>query len=93
MNKYEQFQEAMRIIQGRRTGANALAEQRTQEVNDRFPQIREINSRLSDTAMELFRVIRAGEDAQAKIEQIRRRNLEGQRIVRQMLVANGLPED
>lgn len=93
MNKYEQFQEAMRTIQARRTAANALAEARTREVNERFPQIREINSRLSDTAMELFHVLQAGGDTQEQIEQIRRRNLEGQRIVRQMLLANGLPED
>ena len=51
MNKYEQFQEAMRTIQARRTAANALAEARTRAVHERFPQIREINSRLSDTAM------------------------------------------
>ena len=93
MNKYEQFQEAMRTIQARRMAANALAEARTREVNERFPQIREINSRLSDTAMELFHVLQAGGDTQERIEQIRRRNLEGQRIVRQMLLANGLPED
>lgn len=93
MNKYEQFQKAMQTIQARRTAANALAEAHTQEVNERFPQIREINSRLSDTAMDLFRALQEGGDAQAKIEQIRRRNLEGQRIVRQMLLANGLPED
>ena len=71
MNKYEQFQEAMRTIQARRTAANALAEARTREVNERFPQIREINSRLSDTAMELFHVLQAGGDAQEQIEQIR----------------------
>ena len=87
--------QAERILTQRRNSAFAENERRISEINSRIPQIREINDRLSSAGRELISLISAkdGRDISDKIEALRNDNLGAQAMSRQLLAANGYPED
>ncbi|MBO4877026.1 MAG: ATP-binding protein [Ruminococcus sp.] len=83
------------ILTQRRNSAFAENERRVSEINRRIPQIREINERLSAAGRELIGLISAkdGKDVSERIEALRNDNLGAQAMSRQLLAANGYPED
>lgn len=93
MNQHEQFEEALRIVQGRRMKAMAENLERTDEINRKIPEVAEINRRLSETSKEIFKAVQQGEHAEEKIRDISRRNLAGQELLRRALLSHGYPED
>ena len=91
----EIFEDAQQIIKKRRQNAICENQRRINEINSRIPEIREINDTLYRTGRELIRIItESGEnDPQARIEQLRRNNLDAQMVSRQLLAAHGYSED
>ncbi|MDE6665884.1 MAG: ATP-binding protein [Ruminococcus sp.] len=94
--KSEIFEKAQLIIQNRRRNAITENEKRTDEINNKIPQIKVINDTIFNTGQEAVKIIFAEKNKnvqQQKIEKLKRDNLEAQAVSRQLLVANGYPAD
>lgn len=91
----EIYDKAHAILSQRRAKAQAENDMRIREINDKIPEIKEINDALFNTGRELIRIITEakGKDVSGKIEQIRQNNLGAQQLARQLLAANGYPAD
>lgn len=91
----EIFDRAHAILSQRRAKAIAENDMRIREINEKIPEIKEINDALYNTGKELIRIITEakGKDINGKIEQIKQNNLGAQQIARQLLTASGYPED
>lgn len=92
--KSEIFNKAQLIMQNRRRNAVIENERRIDEINEKIPQIREINNTIANAGKELIKIIGAGgTDIQQKIEQLKRNNLDAQAAARWHLANNGYPAD
>lgn len=91
----EIYDKAQSILTSRRMEAFSENERRIQEINDKIPQIREINTQIYNTGRELIEVMTShrGEALTQKIEQLKQYNLGAQAMSRQLLTANGYPAD
>lgn len=91
----EIFDRAHAILSQRRAKAMAENDMRIREINGKIPEIKEINDALYNTGKELISIITQakGKDVSNKIEQIKQNNLGAQRLAKQLLTANGYPED
>lgn len=91
----EIFDKAQAIMTNRRMRAISENEKRISEINQKLPQIREINEVLYNTGKELISIIseKNSTDVKQKIEQLRQYNLGAQDMSRKILAANGYPED
>ncbi len=89
------LEKVQEIIKNRRNKAYSDNEARIREINEKLPQIREINDALYNTSRELISIIAGNskEEAAVKIEQLKRNNLEAQAMTRMLLRSNGYPED
>ena len=89
------FEKAQMIMTNRRKKAEAENERRINEINDKIPQIREINTQLYNTGRELIRIMTSehGPAVQQKIEQLKQFNLGAQAMSRRLLTENGFPAD
>jgi len=70
-------------------------DRRITEINQKIPQLKEINDALYSTGKELIDLItsRKNEDISQKIEELKRNNMGAQEMSRKILVANGYPAD
>lgn len=98
--KPEILEKAQVIIQNRRQNAIVENDRRIDEINEKIPEIRELNSRLFNTGKVIIDVVMSGKragknDAQIKadIERIKRDNLGTQQRSRALLVKNGFCSD
>ena len=91
----EIFDKAHAILSQRRAKAIAENDRRIAEINEKIPEIKEINDALYNTGKELIRIISEakGADVSEKIEQVKRNNLGAQEVAEQLLSANGYPSD
>lgn len=91
----EIYDKAMSVLVNRRTKAVSENDMHIQEINEKIPQIREINNVLFNTGRELIRIISEGRTSETenKINQLKRNNLQAQEMSRKLLAANGYPED
>ncbi len=91
----EIFDRAHAILSQRRAKAMAENDMRIREINGKIPEIKEINDALYNTGKELISIITQakGRDVSNKIEQIKQNNLGAQHLAKQLLTANGYPED
>ncbi|MBQ9897997.1 MAG: ATP-binding protein [Ruminococcus sp.] len=89
------LEKVQEIIKNRRNKAYSDNEARIREINEKLPQIREINDALYNTSRDLISIIagKSKEEAAAKVEQLKRNNLEAQAMTRMLLRSNGYPED
>ena len=87
------FQQALLSVQSRRLRAQSENDRRHREISEKIPQIAEINSRLAQTSARLFTMMRDGKANDEAVEQLRRENLEAQKLCSQLLTANGYPAD
>ena len=73
----EIFDKAHAILSQRRAKAIAENDRRIAEINEKIPEIKEINDALYNTGKELIRIISEakGADVSEKIEQVKRNNL------------------
>ena len=88
------FDEAMRIIGDSRKKAERISEERKAEVEEKIPELKELNDKLSSTVCELTKVIISkSDDAKSQIEKIKRTNIETQNMRNALLTSNGYPAD
>jgi len=96
MNKSEIYEKAMNIIQKRRVDAINLNQMRIEEVNRDVPEISEFNAHLYNTSYEIFQIISGGNtshDVEAKIAELKKSNLEVQRLIKSALRNYHYPDD
>ena len=91
----EIYDKAHAILAKRREDAQAENDRRIREINEKIPEIKEINNTLFNTGRELMRIIAnsRGKDVTAEIEQIKQRNIGAQDVAKQLLVSHGYPPD
>lgn len=92
----EIFDKAQIILQNRRHNAIIENDRRIQEINQRLPQIRKINSQIADTGKDLIKICMSGcteVQRQQRIEKLKQDNLDAQKKSRWHLVNNGYPAD
>ncbi len=91
----EIYDKAHAILTERRTKAQSENNARIREINEKIPEIKEINDVLFKTGKELIKVITEsrGKDISAKIEEIKKRNTGAQQLASQLLTAHGYPAD
>ncbi len=87
------LQEALRTIASRRLQAKAENDRRHEEVNRKIPQIAEINHQLAQTAGRILDTLQKGEKMEERLESLKRKNLEAQRISASLLQAGDYPAD
>lgn len=89
------FDKAHAILTERRTRARTENDMRINEINSAIPEIKEINDALFATGYELIRLITdpGAQNAAARIEEIKQRNLEAQKLAEQLLISHGYPAD
>ena len=91
----EIFEKAMDMIRSRRQSAVLENERRMNEINEKLPQIREVNNVLFNTSSELVKLIGTGSgpEIDRKLEELKQYNLGAQKMSRQLLTENGYPDD
>ena len=91
----EVFDKAQAILTLRRKKAETENEERIREINEKIPQIREINEVIFNTGKELISIISngKGKDISDKVEQLKQYNLGAQAMSRKILAEYGYPED
>ena len=88
------YEKAENEIKNRRMRAESDAEARAAEVYQKIPEIKEINVRLSQTSVELSKLIlRNKGDFKENFEKLKTQNLQGQEMVRTLLKNGGYPAD
>ncbi len=89
------FDKAQAILLNRRKKAESENEVRIEEINQKLPQVKEINDALFNTGKEIISIILngKGEDVSGKVEKLKQDNLGAQEMLRKILVENGYPED
>jgi DNA replication protein DnaC len=91
----EIFDKAQAILTLRRKKAETENEERIREINEKIPQIREINEVIFNTGKDLISIISngKGKDISDKVEQLKQYNLGAQAMSRKILAEYGYPED
>ena len=91
----EIFDKAQAILTLRRKKAETENEERIREINEKIPQIREINEVIFNTGKELISIISngRGKDISDKVEQLKQYNIGAQAMSRKILAEYGYPED
>lgn len=88
------FDRAEAELTRRRIHAEALADGRRTEIEEKLPEIAEINQQLANTSIELSNLIlkRRG-DFEGNFEKLRQSNLQGQEMIKALLQQNGYSAD
>lgn len=90
----EAYLKAENVITERYIKAATEYERRILETNERYPEIRRINDKISGAVSEIIDVLdRKPGDVSARIEKIGKANLDAQNKRRNLLVSFGLPAD
>lgn len=89
----EIYDKAHDIMRSRREKAQTENDRRIREINEKIPEIREVNITLFNTGMELIKVAEKGGNIMEKISEIRERNLDSQKRLKFLLTSNGYPEN
>lgn len=91
----EIYEKAHNIMRLRREKARDENDRRIQEINQKIPEIKEINSVLFNVGKELIGAIANGhgKDVTAEIERIKENNIRMQNAAKQLLISHGYPPD
>lgn len=84
---------AIDIIRQRRNSAKALNDLHFEEINKKIPEIGEINSQLARTGLEILNIIKSGENISEKMQNMKEKNFQAQRMVKSLLNQYGYPEN
>lgn len=88
------YEKAESELKRRRIRAEADAETRASEIEQKIPEIKEITGRLFQTSIELSKLIlRNKGDFKENFEKIKNQNIQGQEMIRSLLTRNGYPAD
>lgn len=91
--KEEHLEHAMQVVSARRNAAMTQNRERIQEIEQRIPEVTEINRQLFRTSRDLMRIIQQGGDAKTKVEALRQQNQQAQQMIRQLLTQHSYPTD
>lgn len=89
----EHMKKAFDIISERRHIARTINQERFEEINQRIPEIAEINRQLFNTSQEIMQIIRNGRDVAQKIQLLEHQNKQAQYLVKQFLKKHNYPEN
>lgn len=92
-NNKEIISKALSEINHRRNIANAENSFHFKEIETNVPEISEINNQLAKTGMQIINVIRSGENVSEKIAELKSKNLQAQKMIKELLVQHGYPEN
>lgn len=88
------YEKAESIISSRRLAAQSENDRRQKEIEKKIPEIREINSQLSRTIVDISKLIISRQtNAKESLADIREKNLQAQKLVESLLTSNGYPAD
>lgn len=88
------YEKAENEIQRRRISAESRLNMHTAEIEQKIPEISEINRRLSQTSIELSKlIVRQKGDFKQNFEKIKNQNLQGQEMIKVLLKENGYPDN
>lgn len=88
------YGKALSIIEARRQKAMTDATLRTEKIEREIPQIAELNTQLAQTSCEIAKLIVSHNgNFEEGLEKIKQTNLEGQRLLTDLLVQNGYEAD
>ncbi len=89
----EILNKAIDIINQRRNRAKTINDLHFDEVNEKIPEMGEINRQLAKTGLEILNAVESREHVAEKIRSLREKNLQAQNMVKMLLKQNGYPED
>lgn len=88
------YEKAENEIKQRRFKSENILNERTNEVNEKIPEIKEILNTISQTSIELSKlIIRKEGNFSESFNKIKTQNLQGQAMIKKLLVQNGYPEN
>ncbi|MCD7731319.1 MAG: ATP-binding protein [Oscillospiraceae bacterium] len=88
------YEQAEAELNSRHFNAENEQKRRTEQIEHEIPEIREIYSRLSQTIVELSKlIISKNGDFNKNFNRIKEQNLQGQKMAADLLEANGYPAD
>lgn len=88
------YEKAESVINSRRLSSQSENERRQKEIEIKIPEIREINSQLSRTIVDISKLIISKKtNIKESLAEIKEKNLQAQRLVESLLTANGYPAD
>lgn len=88
------YERAEQELNRRRLAAKSRLDFNIAEAERKIPEIAEIRKQLSSTSIELSKlIIKRNGDFRSNFEKIRKQNLQGQEMIKQLLAQNGFPEN
>lgn len=84
---------ATRILEKRRAKAERIQLAHHMEVTGKIPKISELETMLSQTGLDVIKAIGMGKDAEKYIQNLSAHNLAVQNAIKELLKANGYPEN
>lgn len=88
------YDKAEAELNRRRFDAEAEQKRRTDEIGQKIPEVREIYNQLSQTVIELSKlIISKNKNFTDNFDKIKEKNLQGQKMAAQLLETNGYPAD
>lgn len=93
MYQRDVYEAAEARIQARRLAAKAEQERRTEQIRREIPETAELNRHLQGACLSLLRAGGGGESTAERIRKIEQRCSDAEKMMRQILVSRGYPED
>lgn len=88
------YEKAESVINSRRLSSQSENDRRQKEIEIKIPEIREINSQLSRTIVDISKLIISKKaNIKESLADIKEKNLQAQKLVEGLLTANGYPAD
>ncbi len=87
------YNQAMDIINERRTVAERNAEKRQLEIYSKYPEIEKINREISSSGVKAAKAVLMGNDIKEEMSKLKVRNLQLQEELKSMLISNGYPQN
>ncbi len=88
------YEKAENEIKQRRFNSENLLQRRTEEINLKIPEIKEVLNSISQTSIEISKlIIRKETDFKSSFNKIKVQNLQGQAMIKKLLTENGYPEN
>ncbi len=91
--KKEHLEAALKQIDSRRKHARVVNDERFREINERIPEIAEINHQLFKTSRTMMQIIVSGDNSKEQIDSLRSQNQQAQTMVKRLLTTHGYPEN
>lgn len=88
------YEQAESALNRRRLAAESRLDVNIAEAERKIPEVAEIRQQLSDTSVELSKlIIKKDGDLRRNFDKLREQNLQGQAMIKKLLAKNGFPED